>query len=350
MEPSVAERRGTEPLPKPPARFMALAPYVRLPRPRGRRIAAWCAIPPLATASVVLGCRAADTDGITPVPQLLAFLPWLLVPVLLALLLAVAARWAAGCVWALVAAAATGWFTQPYDGPAGPEPSGPVVARLRVLSANLEYGGATDGLLSTLRRERPDLVSVQECDVRCAAALDSPAVRASYPYRNVVTGAPAEGSAILSRHPLRNEEGIDATLAMPRSVATVHGQRVHIQVAHPMPPEPGGVDLWRAELGRLRAYAAGRGGEATMVAGDFNATQDHAAFRSVLDTGLRDSARATGASRTPSWPSLTAPVLGAQIDHVLVSDTLRPRAARFLDLAHTDHRALLVDLDLYAAP
>ncbi|MEK8171730.1 hypothetical protein NKH77_27330 [Streptomyces sp. M19] len=36
-----------------------------------------------------------------------------------------------------------------------------------------------------------------------------------------------------------------------------------------------------------------------------------------------------------------------QIDHVLVSDALRPRAARFTNLPHTDHRALVVDLDLY---
>ncbi|MFH8367840.1 endonuclease/exonuclease/phosphatase family protein [Streptomyces sp. NPDC018031] len=306
-------------------------------------------MPPLAVVTLVVGCRAADTDGVTPVPQLLAFLPWLLVPALLGLVLAVAARWAAGCVWALVAAAATGWFTQPYDGPAGPEPYGRPVATLRVLTANLEYGGATDGLLTVVRREKPDLVAVQECDARCATALDAPAVRRAYPYRNIVTGSPAEGSAILSTHPLRDERPLPGTLSMPRSVATVNGLPVRVQVAHPMPPMPGEVDLWRTELGRLRDFAAGRDDRATLIAGDFNATQDHAAFRDLLDTGLRDSARATGAARTPTWPSLTAPPLGAQIDHVLVSETLRPRATRFLDLDHTDHRALLVDLDLYAA-
>ncbi|TVL92481.1 endonuclease/exonuclease/phosphatase family protein [Streptomyces sp. SAJ15] len=289
-------------------------------------------------------------DGVTPVPQLLAFLPWLLVPAALGLLLAIVGRWPAGCVWALVAGVVTGWFIQPYDGTAASEPPGRVVARLRVLTANLEFGGATEGLVAALRAERPDLVSVQECDVRCAAALDTPAVRRTYPHRNVVTGGPAEGSAILSRYPLTDEEGVPGTLSMPGSVATVAGHRVRVQVAHPMPPVPGGVDLWRTELGRLRDYAAGRGSLPTLIAGDFNATQDHAAFRALLDTGLRDSARLTGAARTPTWPSLTAPPLGAQIDHVLVSEALWPRASRFVDLADTDHRALLVDLDLHDLP
>ncbi|MDT3400723.1 endonuclease/exonuclease/phosphatase family protein [Streptomyces sp. B1866] len=306
-------------------------------------------MPPLAVVSVVAGCRAAGTDGVTPVPQLLAFLPWLLVPALLGLLLCAAARWPAGCVWALAAAALTGWFVQPYDGGgAGPGPRGPVLARVRVLTANLQFGQATDGLPVALRRERPDLVSVQECERRCAAALDAPAVRRAYPYRTVAPGAtPGAGSAILSRYPLRADAGVRGHLRMPGAVALIAGQRVRVQVAHPMPPKPGTLGLWRAELGRLRRYAAARAGEPTLIAGDFNATQDHAAFRAVLDTGLRDSARAVGLARTPSWPSLTAPALGAQIDHVLVGGALRPRHARFLGLRHTDHRALLVDLDLH---
>ncbi|MES4907026.1 MULTISPECIES: endonuclease/exonuclease/phosphatase family protein [unclassified Streptomyces] len=352
MQTTVGEDRATEPVHPVRRLIRPVRRFARPPRGRARQVAAGCAALPLTLVSGVLGCRAADSDGITPVPQLLAFLPWLLVPALLGLVLAAVARWPLGCAWALAAAAVTGWFTQPYDpGPAagGPAPRGPAVAQLRVLTANLEFGGATRGLVEAVRREEPDLVSVQECDTRCGAALDSAALRKAYPYRKVITvpGDAAHGSAILSAYPLTPEAGVPGKLAMPGAVVRVAGRRVHVQVAHPMPPMPGQLDVWRTELGRLRAYAAGRGGEPTLIAGDFNATQDHAAFRALLDTGMRDSARAVGMSRTPSWPAVTTPALGAQIDHVLVSEALRPRAARFLDLPHTDHRALLVDLELH---
>ncbi len=41
------------------------------------------------------------------------------------------------------------------------------------------------------------------------------------------------------------------------------------------------------------------------------------------------------------------PVLGAQIDHVLVSRQFAADRPRFLDLADTDHRTLVVDLALH---
>ncbi|WP_078882331.1 endonuclease/exonuclease/phosphatase family protein [Streptomyces rimosus] len=303
----------------------------------------------LLVVTVPLVFRAAGPDGPTPVPQLLAFLPWLLVPAGLGLALSLAARWRPGLFWAAAALLVTAAFVRPY-GAEAPAPHGPAVARLRVLTANLEFGRATDGLLATLRRERPDLVAVQECDPdRCAAALDSAPVRAAYPYRLLAGHGAAEGSAVLSRFPLTRDGAVAGELAMPRAAVTVAGQRLRFQVAHPMPPLPASLDTWRTELGRLRALATSRGHEPLILAGDFNSSQDHAAFRALLDTGLRDSARLTGHPRTPSWPSWTTPVLGAQIDHVLTSDALHPRTAHFLDLPDTDHRALLVDLDLHSA-
>lgn len=317
----------------------------------GRRACAWLAGLLLIVPSVVAGCRVADTDAVTPVPQLLAFLPWLLAPAGAALLLALLARWRTGVVWAVAVLAVTGWYVRPYDTGLTDAPPGPVVARIEVLTSNVEFGNATKGskgLLATIRREQPDLVFVQECDPGCASALAAEVSRTDYPYRNVVEGYAAAGSAILSTFPLRPAPGISGTLAMPGSVAVVGDRTVNLQLVHPLPPIPRGVDDWKRELGRVRTYAAGVKGQPTLLAGDFNATQDHAAFRRILDAGdLRDSATLVGAARTPSWPAAVRRPLGAQIDHVLISEDFSVRRARFLDLAGTDHRSLLVDLELH---
>jgi endonuclease/exonuclease/phosphatase (EEP) superfamily protein YafD len=136
-------------------------------------------------------------------------------------------------------------------------------------------------------------------------------------------------------------------MGMPGAVAEVKGHDVRLQLAHPMPPLPRQVGLWRSELGELRDFAAAGRSQPTILAGDFNATQDHAAFRHILDAGLHDSARLAGKSRAPSWPSRVRPPLGTQIDHVLVSEDFSAHSARFVELADTDHRALLVDLTMH---
>ncbi|MFI2370317.1 endonuclease/exonuclease/phosphatase family protein [Streptomyces sp. NPDC018833] len=328
----------------------AAGPYDAGPGPAvgRRRGGAWFAGLLLIVPTVVVACRAADTDAVTPVPQLLAFLPWLLVPAGVALLAALAGRHRVLIAWAVAVLAMTGWFVRPYDVGLTEKPPGPAVARVDVLTANLEFGAATDALLATLARERPGLVFVQECTAACSDALAAGVSRADYPYRHVVEAGGAAGSAILSRYPLAPAAGVRSVLAMPAATADIAGRSVDLQLAHPLPPVPEALADWRRELGLLRDRAAATGDGPAVVAGDFNATQDHAAFRGILRAGgLRDSTRLAGASRTPSWPAGLPRPLGAQIDHVLVSEDFSVRSARFLDLGGTDHRALLVALELH---
>ncbi|MFD4141838.1 endonuclease/exonuclease/phosphatase family protein [Streptomyces sp. NPDC058572] len=326
------------------------APYGDGPPPpsAGGRTAVRFAALLLLVPTVVIACRLADTDAVTPVPQLLAFLPWMLVPAGAALLIGLLARRRTFMAWAAAVLALTGWFVRPYDTGLTDDPPGPVVAQLEVLTSNVEFGGATEALVAAIRREQPDLVFVQECEYRCSEALEAEISRTDYPYRNVVEGGGATGSAILSKHPLRPARGVPSTLAMPGSVAVIAGRDVNVQLAHPLPPVPGGMSLWHRELGRLRSFAAAAEGTPTVLAGDFNATQDHAAFRRLLDAGaLRDSATLAGAAHTPTWPASVRRPLGTQIDHVLVSEDFSVRDARFLDLPDTDHRSVLVRLALH---
>jgi endonuclease/exonuclease/phosphatase (EEP) superfamily protein YafD len=282
---------------------------------------------------------------VTPIPQLLAFLPWLLVPAGAGLLLALLGRWWAGVVWGLAALGLLAWYIEPY-GTGGGRPDGPPVATLRVLAANVAFGNGTDALADAVRRHRPDVVFVPECDPACQTLLRQ-RLGETYPHRSAVHRTGSAGSALLSRHPLRSTSVLPGTMGMPGAVADVRGHAVRLQLAHPMPPLPGQVDVWRSELDALRDHAAADPDTPTVVAGDFNASQDHAAFRRILDTGLRDAARLTGDDRTPTWPARTAPTLGVQIDHVLVSRHFAAQETRFLDLTGTDHRAVLVELTLH---
>ncbi|MQS04424.1 endonuclease/exonuclease/phosphatase family protein, partial [Streptomyces sp. OF1] len=68
----------------------------------------------LLVCTAPLVARISDADGPTPLPQLLAFLPWLLVPGWLALFFAVLARRLLLVGWALAALGTIAWYLQPY--------------------------------------------------------------------------------------------------------------------------------------------------------------------------------------------------------------------------------------------
>jgi endonuclease/exonuclease/phosphatase family metal-dependent hydrolase len=79
----------------------------------------------------------------------------------------------------------------------------------------------------------------------------------------------------------------------------------------------------------------------TIVAGDFNATSDHADFRDALGSNCRSVAPAVGDGLQGTWPS-DRPRLGrTQIDHVVVSNGILPSKFRAYKIVGSDHLAIV---------
>jgi endonuclease/exonuclease/phosphatase family metal-dependent hydrolase len=102
--------------------------------------------------------------------------------------------------------------------------------------------------------------------------------------------------------------------------------------------------LWEHDLGALPD--AEPDGELQILAGDFNATLDHAKLRDVLDRGYRDAAEVAGAGLAPTRSTDSTVPLPATIDHVLVDERVGVRSVTTHDVPETDHRAVVADLGL----
>jgi endonuclease/exonuclease/phosphatase family metal-dependent hydrolase len=155
----------------------------------------------------------------------------------------------------------------------------------------------------------------------------------------------AAGSGLYSRHPLRALPEQRTQMAMPQAEFTLPGGRqVAITAVHPVPPiSPQAFRDWRYDIGHLPSARAAA--PVRILAGDFNATLDHATLRSLIDRGYADAADRTGAGLVPTWglgsarPPLT-------IDHVLVDERCAVRKVKVYDLNGSDHRAVFAEIRL----
>lgn len=291
--------------------------------------------------------RGFGIDRVTPLAQLMSYTPYVgaaSVAVLAAVLFF--RRWREAVVAALVVGAFA-VFVVPRAVPASASvPDGGV--RLRVMSINLLGGGAeARAVVDLVRRERPDVLSVQELAPASVADLDALGLARLLPYRALRPAPDVSGTGLYARHPLTGGRGLDerSTFDMARAVLRLPRREVDVVAVHPSPPVPGApTGRWERDL--LLLPAAPDDGPVRVLAGDFNATLDHALLRRLLDTGYRDAAASTGAGLAPTWPQGRHLLPPVTIDHVLVDDRAGVRAFRTHPVPGSDHAAVVADLVL----
>ncbi|MEV6831517.1 endonuclease/exonuclease/phosphatase family protein [Amycolatopsis sp. NPDC051102] len=214
---------------------------------------------------------------------------------------------------------------------------------LRILSSNLLYGQADPkAVVDLVREQRIDVLNLVEMTPRVVDRLTAAGLFETLPYRVLHPAPGAFGSGIVSRFPLKevNLSG-DSAAKQPGAEADLgDGVVVEIVAVHPISPD---VDTpqWEREIKDLSRPAGEHG--LRILAGDFNATLDHVAYRTVLSRGYRDAAEERGDGLAPTWPS-SFPVV--TIDHVAVDNRAAVQDYRVFDVPGSDHRAVFAEVRL----
>jgi endonuclease/exonuclease/phosphatase (EEP) superfamily protein YafD len=246
---------------------------------------------------------------------------------------------------AVLASAALGLLVRSRGVPKRqPEAAGPT---LRVLTMNLLVGRADpEAVVDRVRQDDPDVLFLQELTADAETRLKKAGLEDLLPHAQVEhrDGGP-RGSGIYSRFPLSQGPSLPATFAaQPTALLELPGgETVELICVHPRAPalRRGGSAPWRAEL----AVLPPPGKRPRVVAGDFNATIDHAAFRAVLRLGYADAAVQTGNALTRTWgPQHKG--LWLTLDHVLVTRGCAVLAYAVHDVPGSDHRAVYAEIRL----
>ena len=235
------------------------------------------------------------------------------------------------------------WFAPQLTADALPA-DGP---RLRVLTLNAQYGSGNGAEVAALvRRSDADVVVAEEVTPPVYRQALAAGLADDVPHRvGSVRPGPA-GTMVWTRLPVESWEPLGTRFGSLRVTVRFRGRDLVVLGVHPATPVR--PDLWRAEHARL--LAAVRSEEPAVVAGDFNATPDHAVMRAYGDEGYRSSADLTGAAWSPTWPSggesRHAPFLPrfAQIDHVLLAPGWTALSSTRLRIPGSDHTAVLAEV------
>jgi len=260
------------------------------------------------------------------------------------------ARWVTWAGVALTAGALVlhgTWFSPQLVGAQADPPRG--AEPLRVMTANLLRGdGDVADVLAAARENRADVLVLPEATGRTDRALRRLGAGETWPHRAGRVGTDIEGTLVLSRSPVRDVRQLDTRLdSLSFTVATPR-RGVRVVAVHPIAPYEG-AGRWRADHAAI--LEAVRRTDPDVVLGDFNATVDHAPMRRLHDEGLRTATEAANEGWRPTWPVNGLFSLGpvplprsAEIDHVLVADTVTVVGTERHDVADTDHLALSADL------
>jgi endonuclease/exonuclease/phosphatase (EEP) superfamily protein YafD len=224
-------------------------------------------------------------------------------------------------------------------------------AELRVLTSNLLVGRASAESLARLAiGTGADVLFLQELTEGAAARLQKAGLGDVLPYQVLDPARYGpKGSGIWARYPMRDGLAVPPA-SRSRPVARLElpgGQSVQLVCVHLRPPRPlrspSGAARWRTEMAML----PGPGDVPVIMAGDFNATVDHAQFRSLLRLGYVDAAVQAGRGLVPTWgPRPGGELAMLAIDHILLDPRCAVRAVSAHKLPGTDHRALYAQIRL----
>jgi endonuclease/exonuclease/phosphatase (EEP) superfamily protein YafD len=201
------------------------------------------------------------------------------------------------------------------------------------------------GVLDAVLERGADVLVLTEFTPEYEALLDSRSdidrIRSAYPHQWREPAPSGGGLAVLSSLPI--ERAVPVPLSAPAVMIElgVAGEQVDLYAVHPVAPsDRWGLRQWQHDYRVLTGDAEDAPGR-TVMAGDFNASTGHRAFRRLLRSGdLRDASDVGGAGVVGTWPSgwLIPPVM--RLDHILVGDGIGVEHVEVLDHIGSDHRGV----------
>lgn len=234
-------------------------------------------------------------------------------------------------------------------------PAGP---SLTVMTYNvLGYNTHPDAVVDSILAVGPDVVSLQELNLRVAHAIRQKLLSA-YPYQQLDARDDVFGMGVISRYPLHlsDETLPGGWVGTPQILTlTVGGQSITILNVHALATSAGvlatldqSISERERQARTIRDFAQTHPGP-LIVTTDFNSTDMNASYQ-IVTSALSDAWMEAGWGPGNTFPALVdshVPIWAIRIDYIFYSNQFRTTAAEIRDWdGSSDHRPMLARLVL----
>ena len=278
---------------------------------------------------------------------LVGLTPLLIVPILMTLFLLALSR--DGRLGIVAVITLLGWmFTvTPWSGVIGCRADdGP--PDVTVLTMNTLHGRADPLRVAELVDEHsPDVFLLQEATPDLVARLGADERLDDYWSRSDPTLTDGDGVAMWSRHEWRDLHRFETGgRSVPQAIIEAPQGEFTVTAVHsPTPTTASLAAQWKQHFVDLRNLQPDT---RHLLIGDFNATKDHGAFRSLLGAGWTDVHDSKGCGFDATWPigsGAPLPFAVYRLDHVLMNDGFDVLSIEIIDdTGGSDHKALVAHL------
>ncbi|MBN1826465.1 MAG: endonuclease/exonuclease/phosphatase family protein [Candidatus Eisenbacteria bacterium] len=234
-------------------------------------------------------------------------------------------------------------FVSAHGGDSGAGPDTRLGREVTVLTLNLNHANRNArGVIEMIRREKPDIVALQEASHWWHEQLRS--LGDEYPFRTFDRLTPRSGVGVLSRiEPAAEEWRCFDGRAFVELTFEEKNLSFRFTALHTLPPKtPFTYAARNRQLDRTALWIAGEGAGPAIAAGDMNSTPWSPVLRDFERTTGLTSVR-EGHGTLPTWPSWGM-WIGVPIDHIFHSDHFRTEYVLPVKIPGSDHRALLARL------
>lgn len=210
-----------------------------------------------------------------------------------------------------------------------------------VMSSNMFFGAAdVQELEQAVREQGVDALVLLEVTPDALEDVEASGIPSVLPFRS---GSPRDGADGTMVFTAQRHTQLDTApdlffdqIAVEVDGAGRSGEPWVLLGAHPSPPT---LPDWASDLDALRQWGHEQDPDTALVmAGDFNASSAHPAFRE-LEKDLTDAARVTSPGWVRTWPQTGSVPAFVDLDHVLVRGLGVVDAGQIV-LSGTDHSAV----------